>query len=92
MLRVIVYRWHALVRMRERSIDFDDVRRILDEGATIERYAEERPYPSRLVLGWVAARPIHIVAADMTPEEVIVVTVYDPDPVEWSSDFRSRLT
>ncbi len=91
MPRVITYRWHALVRMRERSIDFDDIRRILDEGDTIERYPNDVPFPSRLLLGWVARRPMHIVAADEATDSVIVVTVYDPRPEDWSQDFRSRL-
>jgi hypothetical protein len=77
--------------MRLREIDFDDVRRILDEGATIETYPDDTPFPSRLVLGWVERRPIHIVAADIAEGEVIVVTVYDPNPEEWSKDYRSRL-
>jgi hypothetical protein len=44
--RVIIYRRHALVRMRQRQVDFDDIRRILDEGEVIERYPDDKPYPS----------------------------------------------
>lgn len=47
--------------------------------------------PSRLVLGWRGIRPIHIVAADnLSAGETIIVTVYEPDPQQWDSDFKRR--
>ena len=49
------------------------------------------PYPSRLVLGWRGARPLHIVVADNIEDgERIIVTVYEPDPDQWEADFRRR--
>jgi hypothetical protein len=41
-----------------------DVRHVLQSGDTIAEYHDGRPIPSRLVLGWVRHRPIHVVAAD----------------------------
>jgi hypothetical protein len=90
MPKFITYVWHALIRMDERQIDFDDIRRILDAGETIERYPDDTPYPSRLLLGWIGTRPVHVVIAEDAPDSVLVVTVYDPRPEEWSQDFRSR--
>jgi YgiT-type zinc finger domain-containing protein len=72
----------------EREVDFDDVRRILDERDTIEEYPDDTPYPSCLLLGWIGSRPLHIVMADDGPDGVVVITVYDPNPAEWTSDFR----
>jgi hypothetical protein len=80
-----------LSELREREVDFDDVRRILDKGDIIERYPDDSPYGSKLSLGWVGGRPVHIVSADVSVDEVIVVTVYVPTPESWSSDFRSRI-
>ena len=35
-------------------------------------------YPSRLVLGWIGNRPLHVVVADHVEETQWVVTVYEP--------------
>jgi hypothetical protein len=36
-------------------------------------------------------RPIHVVAAwNDDDEEWIVITVYEPDPVEWDEEFKRR--
>jgi hypothetical protein len=50
--------------MFQREINEHDVRAILTTGETIEEYPDDIPYPSRLILGWIGKRPIHIVAAD----------------------------
>ena len=77
--------------MFQRSIDEEDVRRVLETARLIEEYPDDQPYPSRLVLGWSGSRPIHIVIADnYVDNEVIVVTVYEPDPDGWEPDFTRR--
>ncbi len=89
----ITYRTHALVRMFQRQIQAEDVRTVLMGGETIEDYPEDIPYPSRLLLGWRSQQPLHVVAAyNAAEDETIVITVYEPDPGQWSSDFRRRLT
>jgi hypothetical protein len=60
-------------------------------GDTIEDYPDDTPYPSRLVLGWVGARPLHVVLADnAATREIIVITVYEPDRVRWDAAFKRR--
>ena len=54
--------------MFERGLTVDGVRRVLESGETIEDYPEDLPYPSRLVLGLVGDRAIHVVGAD-TPDD-----------------------
>lgn len=89
----IIYRAHALQRMFERKISADDVRQIVAVGETIEDYPDDFPYPSRLILGWSGSRPIHIVIAfNAMASETIIVTVYEPDPKQWSADMRNRST
>ena len=67
------------------------MRQVLVNGKTIEAYPGDQPYPSRLVLGWRGSRPLHLVVADhLTGQETIVITVYEPDPVRWESDFERR--
>ena len=89
----LVSRVHALRRMFERNFSVDDIRAVIDDGETIEDYQGDKPFPSRLVLGWRGARPVHVVVADnLRQNELIVVTVYEPDPKLWEDDFRRRKT
>ena len=87
----VVFRVHALQRMFEREIDVSEILEILETGETIARYDRDRPYPSRLVLGWSGDRPVHVVAADDPESDItIVITVYHPDSDMWTRDFRRR--
>ena len=87
----IVYRVHAIQRMFERHISEHDVRTVLAEGEVLVEYPDDKPYPSRLALGFRGARPLHIVVADNVElNEIIVITVYEPDPAKWDSAFRRR--
>jgi hypothetical protein len=77
--------------MFERQISPEDVRSVVESGETIQEYPDDTPYPSRLVLGWKLQRPIHIVVADNEADnEKIIVTVYEPDPMQWTDDFKRR--
>ena len=89
--RRLVFRVHAIQRMFERSIAKEDVRQALTTGKTIEAYPEDQPYPSRLVLGWIGTRPIHVVVAENpVQQETVVITVYEPDPAKWEAGFDRR--
>jgi hypothetical protein len=77
--------------MFEREITEQDIRHVLDTGETIEKYPDDKPYPSRLILGWCGGRPVHVVAADnIVDAETIVVTVYEPTANAWKDGFRRR--
>ena len=87
----LVFRVHAIQRMALRDISEADVRAVLTTGEAIEEYPDDTPFPSRLVLGWVGSRPLHVVAADDPEEEdTIVITVYEPEPNQWEVGFRRR--
>lgn len=77
--------------MFQRRISMEDIRHVLVSGEIIEEYPEDTPYPSRLVLGWSGARPLHVVVADNNAErETIVITVYEPSSNEWEHGFKRR--
>ena len=87
----LVYRVHAVRRMFERDIKPDDVAEVLKSGEVLEEYPTDRPFPSRLMLGVVSGRPLHVVAAgDGQGEITYVITVYEPDPDQWTADSRRR--
>ena len=87
-----IFRTHAIIRMFQRHVDEKDVRSVLEKGEIIERYPDDIPYPSRLILGWVENRPLHVVAAEnIADNETIVITVYEPDQDKWSLSFKRRI-
>lgn len=89
--RRIIFRIHAIQRMFERRVSDEYVKHVIQTGEMIENYPEDKPCPSRLILGWRGNRPLHVVIADNeTDNETIVITVYEPDPNQWSANFRSR--
>ena len=88
----IIFRTHAIIRMFQRRVDEKDVRSDLGTGEIIEVYPDDTPYPSRLILGWLGSRPLHVVAAEnITDSETIVITVYEPEQGKWSPNFKRRI-
>ena len=86
------YRQHAIKRMFERGITEVDVNSVLSNGRVIEDYPNDYPLPSCLWLGYIGNRPVHIVFADNHPRnERIIITVYEPNPAQWSTDFTTRV-
>lgn len=64
---------------------------VIDHGEVIAEYPDDQPYPSFLLLDYVSGTPIHVVVArDPAKGRCFVVTAYNPDPVLWSDDFRTR--
>ena len=77
--------------MFQRGIIETDVREVLETGEMIEERLSDLPYPSRLMLGFIEGKPIHVVASDDPLEQAtVVITVYRPDPKRWDSSFRRR--
>ena len=87
----LIFRVHAIQRIFQRGISEEDVRHVVVTGKTIEEYPDDTPYPSRLILGWRGARPLHVVVADnQEADEKIIVTVYEPSTTVWEQDFVRR--
>ncbi len=87
----LVFRVHAIQRMFSRQISEENVRYVIKTGEEIESYPTDVPYPSKLILGWIGARPIHIVlATNVQQKELIIVTVYEPNRELWKDGFKER--
>ena len=76
--------------MFERAISVDELERVLATGRIIENYPTDKPYPSALWLGFSGDRPLHAVVAESESEQIIV-TVYEPNPTQWSPDWKTRI-
>ena len=87
----IIFSGHALRRMFERSIGTNDVLKVLSSGEVIANYSDDQPYPSCLMLGFVARRPIHVVVSTESKTGIChIITAYDPAPELWDKDFKKR--
>ncbi|HET9908159.1 MAG TPA: DUF4258 domain-containing protein [Anaerolineales bacterium] len=87
----IFFRVHAIQRMFERKISEKAVLNALEIGETIEDYSSEMPEKSRLILGFQGTRPLHaVISENQERNELTVITVYHPNPDQWSKDFKSR--
>lgn len=82
---------HALLRMGERNVTFDDVRGVLEHGVIVEEYPDDPRGPSCLMLGSIRGRPLHVCAGVAhLPDVREIITVYEPTLDEWESDYRTR--
>ena len=67
------------------------VRQVLLSGEMIEDYSEDMPDPGGLLSAKPGQRPLHVVMAEDTEgDELVVITVYVPNPAQWKAGFRSR--
>ena len=85
-----VYRIHAIKRMFERDISQADVEKVIKFGEVINKYPNDRPYSSYLVLGYIEKRAIHVVYAIDEQNIFIIITVYEPSLDIWEDDFKER--
>jgi len=90
----VLYSKHARDEMEIESfgeITSEEVFQISTTGKIIEKYSEDRPYPSCLIYGTTAkGRPLHVVCAYSAEDDlVIVITSYQPDPRKWV-DYERR--
>jgi hypothetical protein len=90
----VYYSRHALQEMRNDEfgrIFENDVFEAVLSGEIIQKYPEDKPFPSILVFGVTKEnRPIHMVCAYNSSENLlIIITVYQPDPNLWIN-FKRR--
>jgi hypothetical protein len=89
--RRVIFRIHAIQRMFERRVSAQNVQKTLHSGRMVEDYSDDMPFPSGLILSKRGARPLHVVVAENTQDnELVVITAYEPDPSQWRADFESR--
>ncbi len=82
---------HAIRQMFQRQITKDDVRYIVHHGEVINNYPDDKPFPSKLLLGFSRKQPVHVVLAyDITDETCYVITAYTPDSKLWTDDYKRR--
>ncbi len=72
------------------EINPNEVHEALETGIILEHYPEDSPFPTYLVYGkTVKGRHLHVVCAPVVEHKtLVVVTVYEPDPMKWINYHR----
>lgn len=84
------YSLHAVDQSIRRRITRREVEEAVASGEVIEDYPSDKYGPSCLILGSTAAgRHLHVQCTHPIAERVKIITLYEPDPVEWV-DLRFR--
>ena len=87
----IEWRKHVLQKLAERGIPQQAVLDVLLTGERIRDYADDKPFPSALFLGYVSGKPFHVVAAcDENREQVFMITAYEPSLEIFESDYKTK--
>ena len=86
----LIFSSHALKRMFQRGITPESVRAVLDKPQVVAEYADDKPYPSRLLYAMVAQQALHVLVATADVGVKVIITVYRPDPLLWSPDFLRK--
>ena len=87
----IEWRKHVLQKLAERGLPQQAVREVLLQGEQIRDYADDKPFPSALFLGYVSGKPLHVVAAcDETNGQAFVITAYEPSLDIFEADYRTK--
>lgn len=91
----VLYSQHARREMRHEKFGRIGEKEVYEAASTselIEDYPDDTLYPSALLLGCTSEqRPLHLVCGyDEREDRVVIITVYEPDPKRWDSEFQRR--
>lgn len=84
------YTQHAVDQSIHRRITVDELRQAMATGEIIEDYPDDKYGASCLILGYTqAGRPLHVHCSHATRELIKIITIYQPNPSQWT-DLRTR--
>lgn len=82
---------HVFERMAERGFSPNVIKSVIENGTVIKTYSDDKPFPSKLILGFDSERPVHVVSAyNFDNDTEYVITVYEPDSEKWTDNFSKR--
>jgi hypothetical protein len=86
----LVFSSHAIKRMFQRGISAQTVHAVLDNPQLVAAYEDDKPYPSQLLFAVVDQQALHVLVATTDAGERVIITVYRPDPLLWTTDFLRK--
>ena len=82
---------HAFRRVVERNISEQEIREAGAKAEVIEDYPEDKYSPSGLLLGFTTTgRPLHFQVSYADGAMTKIITIYEPDPLEWVNHRKRR--
>ena len=82
---------HAVDQSIIRRISVQDACDVINNGAIIEDYPDDKYGPSCLIFGVTAERrPIHIQCSYPSRPIVKIITLYEPNPTRWVDFIKRR--
>ena len=79
------------MRLKQRLLSAEMLVKAVRALEIIEQYPEDKYLPSYLMRTELEGLVFHVqVAVDVEGDNVRIVTMYVPNPPEWSEDFRAR--
>jgi hypothetical protein len=79
------------MRLKQRPLSAEMLVKAVLALEIIEQYPDDKYLPSYLMRTELDGVVFHVqVAADVEGDNVRIVTMYAPNPSEWSEDFRAR--
>lgn len=89
--RKIVWTYHVQMRLKGRTIAREAILRAVETYEILESYPDDKYLPSYLVFCRSQDGVAHLhVAADVSSDNVRMVTVYRPSSQEWDKDLKTR--
>ncbi len=84
--------YHVNMRLKQRPLSAEMLEKaVLIALEIIEQYPDDKYLPSYLMRTELEGVVFHVqVAADVDGDNVRIVTMYVPNPSEWSDDCRAR--
>jgi hypothetical protein len=82
---------HVFDKIRAVDLTFAEFEALLDTGEVVEELAISGDELKEIVLLLAWSRPLHLViVVDHRNREERILTLYEPDPDQWTPDYRSR--
>ncbi len=88
--RKFKYTLHARNEALNDGINIKKTIEIIEQSELIEDYPDDPRGHSCLILGWFDEKPVHLVCG-ISGEDVILITIYIPDPNRWIGHKIRRL-
>ena len=80
---------HALERLFQREISPAECEFVFRNGKIIEKYPDDKPFPSELRIGHTGSRVLHVVVA-LEGHIAHVITAYEPTLAIWDKNLERR--
>jgi hypothetical protein len=87
----VFWTYHVNMRLEKRSVTREMIFSSIDQMEIIEKYPDDRYFPSYLLLFRYDGIYYHVlIAMDVAGDNVRVVTAYLPNTNKWEPNFKTR--